>query len=101
MVGGGLEGCGPSQPLPAVKSTSFHGADGADALHFQRSASNGHLFVATMVVEGWRHVWGSVFRVRGSDFCLLSVVTHGAVCNTRHRGFFAQCLSNAVNSLSR
>jgi hypothetical protein len=32
MIGGGLEGCGPSQPWPAVNWHHFHGADGADAL---------------------------------------------------------------------
>ena len=32
--GGGLEGCGPSQPC-GRKSTPFHGADGADALKAQ------------------------------------------------------------------
>jgi len=32
MIGGGLEGCGPSQPLPAVNRHPFHGADGAGAL---------------------------------------------------------------------
>src|SRR5258707_14363467 len=29
---GGLEGYGPSQPLPAANQHRFHGADGADAL---------------------------------------------------------------------
>jgi hypothetical protein len=46
MTGGDLEGCGPSQPLPARKSTPFHGADGADAL--QESASNAYKVLATM-----------------------------------------------------
>jgi len=32
MPGSDLEGCGPSQPWPALKLTPFHGADGADAL---------------------------------------------------------------------
>jgi hypothetical protein len=35
MRGGGLEGCGPSQPLPAIIEHRFHGADGADALQLQ------------------------------------------------------------------
>jgi hypothetical protein len=32
MIGGDLEGCGPSQPWPAVNWHHLHGADGADAL---------------------------------------------------------------------
>jgi hypothetical protein len=32
MRGGGLEGCGPLQPLPPVNQHHFPGADGADAL---------------------------------------------------------------------
>jgi hypothetical protein len=32
MIGGGLDGCGPSQQLPAVNWHHLHGADGADAL---------------------------------------------------------------------
>ncbi len=32
MIGGSLEGCGPSQPLPPVNWHHLHGADGADAL---------------------------------------------------------------------
>ncbi|HWY91934.1 MAG TPA: hypothetical protein VNY04_03465 [Chthoniobacterales bacterium] len=32
MPGSDLEGCGPSQPWPALKLTPIHGADGADAL---------------------------------------------------------------------
>jgi hypothetical protein len=31
-IGGGLEGCGPSQPLAARKLALLHGAEGADAL---------------------------------------------------------------------
>ena len=32
LIGGGLEGCGPSQPWPAVNWHHLHGAGGADAL---------------------------------------------------------------------
>jgi len=43
MIGGDLEGCGPSQPWPTVNQHRFHGADGADALQLRESAGNGLL----------------------------------------------------------
>ncbi|HWY92983.1 MAG TPA: hypothetical protein VNY04_08780 [Chthoniobacterales bacterium] len=39
LIGGGLEGYGPSQPWPAVNWHHFHGAEGADAFQLQGSAS--------------------------------------------------------------
>ncbi len=47
MTGGGLEGCGPSQPLGSHKSTPFTARTPS-----RESGSNGHPFVATMIGGG-------------------------------------------------
>jgi hypothetical protein len=50
MIAGGLEGCGPSQPLPAANLTPFHGADGAGAL--QGIGQQWPSVVAAMIAGG-------------------------------------------------
>jgi uncharacterized protein YndB with AHSA1/START domain len=50
MIGGDLEGCGPSQPLPAVNWQHFTAP--TERPPSRESASNGHSFVATMIGGG-------------------------------------------------
>src|SRR6478672_8418407 len=82
---GGLEGCGPSQPWPAVNQHHFTAP--TERTPSRESASNGHALVARMIgggLEGCR----SVASITSSWRAIHTLAQHfggGSKMHLRHR----------------